>query len=86
MTIKTLCSRCREPLICEWPDMMTFGGRAVSPIDYMSAALRTRNVLVCCDKCLSEMPDVKVEQIRAVNTGPYWTGDRIPIFPGEEDP
>ena len=43
---------------------MTFGGAPVSAAEYMSKALMSERVLICCDKCLSEMPDVAVEDMR----------------------
>lgn len=63
-TIKTLCTRCQTPIMCEWPHEMTFGGEPVTPEEYMARALRSEQVMVCCDQCLSEMPDVKLEDMR----------------------
>lgn len=62
--LKTLCTRCQAPIICEWPDKMTFGGDPVTPAEYMSKALQSERVLVVCNNCLAEMPDVKLEDMR----------------------
>ncbi len=43
---------------------MTFGGEPVTPKEYMAKALQSKSVFIACDKCLSEMPDVKLEDMR----------------------
>lgn len=63
-TLKTLCTRCQAPITCEWPDNMTFGGESVTPTEYMAMALQSERVSIVCDQCLSEMPDVKLEDMR----------------------
>ena len=62
--IKTLCTRCQTPITCEWSDEMTFGGEKVTAQEYMAKALQSERVFIACDKCLAEMPDVKLEDLR----------------------
>lgn len=63
-TFRTLCTRCLTPIDCEWPDEMKLGERTVPALDYVAHALRSESVYICCDKCLEEMPDVKLEDLR----------------------
>jgi hypothetical protein len=43
---------------------MKLGERTVPALDYVAHALRSESVYICCDKCLEEMPDVKLEDLR----------------------
>jgi hypothetical protein len=62
--IKTLCTRCQQPLDCNWPTEMTFAGQPCTAEEYMAKTLTTENVGVYCDDCLDKMPDVKLEDLR----------------------
>lgn len=61
--LNTLCTRCQAPLECQWPDECSFGGELCTPEEYMAKALRSESVMICCDKCLSEMTDVRLEDM-----------------------
>jgi hypothetical protein len=56
--IKTLCTRCQEPMTCEWPEEMNWAGEVVTAHQYMANALNSRDVMITCDACLDNMPDV----------------------------
>ena len=43
---------------------MTFGGEACTATEYVSKALMSESVYIVCDKCLKEMPDVKLEDLK----------------------
>ncbi len=64
MTLRTLCTRCQVPLVCEWPDPMEFGGEMMPAAEAMARSIRNPFVYIACDKCLGEMPDVKLEDMR----------------------
>jgi hypothetical protein len=61
---RTLCTRCLTPIDCEWPDEMKWAGRAMPTVEYVGNAMRSNNVMICCDDCLAKMPDVKLEDLR----------------------
>ena len=60
----TLCSRCLIKIECNWPDKMTWDGRPVPCLEYVANALRSTNVMICCDDCLEKMPDVELEDLK----------------------
>jgi hypothetical protein len=62
--IKTLCSNCLSPLTCNWPKEMNWGGQTVSAEQYITNALNSEYVKICCDTCLDEMPDVDMEKMQ----------------------
>lgn len=62
--LKTLCTRCQQPLECHWPAEMTFAGEPCTAEEYMAKTLRAENVGVYCDDCLDKMPDVKLKDLR----------------------
>lgn len=62
--MKTICTRCKEPLTLHWPSIVEFGGEKMRAQDALAASLRNDSVWICCDKCLTEMPDVKLEDLR----------------------
>ena len=61
--IKTLCTNCLDPMVCEWPEKMNWGGTEVTAIEYMANAIRSNHIKIYCDKCLDEMPDVDMENM-----------------------
>jgi hypothetical protein len=63
LKIKTLCTNCLDPMVCEWPEKMNWQGTEVSAQEYMGNALRTNYIKICCDKCLDEMQDVDMENM-----------------------
>jgi hypothetical protein len=63
VNIKTLCTICQEPLVCEWPEEMNWAGENVSATQYMANALNSDFVKICCDKCLDEMPDYEMAEM-----------------------
>jgi hypothetical protein len=55
--MKTLCTRCLDPLEVEWSEEMNWGGETVTAQQYMANALNSESIQICCDTCLDEMPD-----------------------------
>lgn len=43
---------------------MNWAGRSVPTAEYVGNAMRSQNVMICCDECLAKMPDVKLEDLR----------------------
>jgi hypothetical protein len=64
--IKTLCTRCLEPLVCEWPEEMNWGGNTVTAHEYMANAMNSEDVKICCDDCLDTMPDVDLDKMEVM--------------------
>lgn len=64
--LKTLCTKCQKPMECRWPAETTFGGVKCTAAEYMAKALQSENVGIYCDGCLEQMPDVKLEDLRAL--------------------
>lgn len=62
--LETLCTKCQQPILLEWPSQITFAGKHVTAREYLSKALRSTSVFVVCDKCLDEMPDVNLEDVK----------------------
>lgn len=62
-TIKMLCTRCLAPITQDWPDRMVFAGVECSAQEYVAQALRSESVYIVCEKCLNEMPDVRLEDL-----------------------
>lgn len=61
--IKTKCNRCLQPMVCEWQEPCSYGGREVTGRNYMALALQSDSVVIACDTCLSKMRDVKLEDL-----------------------
>jgi hypothetical protein len=38
--------------------------------EYLARALRSDSIFICCDKCLSEMPDVNMDDIQTIPVDP----------------
>ena len=55
--MKTLCTRCLDPLEVEWSEEMNWRGETVTAQQYMANALNSEFIKICCDTCLDEMPD-----------------------------
>ena len=62
-SIKTLCTNCLTPLVCEWPSQMNWGGDSVPAVEYMANALSSEDVQILCDDCLSELPDIGMDNM-----------------------
>lgn len=59
--LKTLCSKCLNPLTLHWPSIVTFGGERMKAVEALQRSLLNDKVLVCCDSCISSLPDVTVD-------------------------
>ena len=60
--LKTLCTRCQQPLECNWPAEMIFAGEPCTAEEYMAKTLMGENLGVYCDACLDKMP-FKLEKL-----------------------
>lgn len=62
--LKTLCTKCQNPMECIWPAETTFGGVKCTAAEYMAKALESGCVGIYCDNCLETMPDVNLDDMR----------------------
>lgn len=63
VTLRTLCTECQTPIVCEWPEEMSWAGLSVTPQEYMANAIRNQSTEILCDACLQRRPDVRVEDL-----------------------
>ena len=68
--IKTLCGRCKEPMVCHWPPTMDFNGQQITAADYMAKVYQNDSMGVFCDPCLETMPDVRLEDLFCEEVNP----------------
>ena len=61
--LKTLCTGCKEPMECAWPEMTTWGGKPCTAAEYMALTMQSECVGIYCDDCLEKMPDVELEDL-----------------------
>jgi hypothetical protein len=52
--IKTLCTKCQNPITCSWPEEMDLDGKKVTAWEFMSAVLMSEDAEILCDECSDE--------------------------------